>query len=376
MKRNKNPLTRKLLTGLLVPVSCIATAAMLLTVLHTDGAQPDRIIKADAPVEVFDRNLNKLLSTQLGGTATDVQHIYALQDSDIVAPEPNAECFGTATSPQEMIGVLQAAKELLNINSTLFTEDTPIKNGSAINYYLDDTIFAVSWKQSVNGCTYTFSEVKIAHPSQLRRFLSEGKYNSGILHTTTEMAASVNAVTASSGDYYSYRRAGIVVNNGVVHRANGELLDTCYIDNAGNLQFTFARQIDGMNQVQSFVEENDVRFSLSFGPVMLINGMNTVPFYYNSGEINKDYPRSALCQWDELHYILVCANHEAPDYQLVTIREFADSLHAMGIPTAYALDGGQSAAIVFNDELINTVSYGSQRKISDIIYFATAIPNQ
>ena len=41
---------------------------------------------------------------------------------------------------------------------------------------------------------------------------------------------------------------------------------------------------------------------------------------------------------------------------------------------AYALDGGQTAAIVMNDQLINKVSYGAQRKISDIIYFATAIP--
>ena len=46
----------------------------------------------------------------------------------------------------------------------------------------------------------------------------------------------------------------------------------------------------------------------------------------------------------------------------------------MGIPKAYALDGGQTAAIAMNHQLMNKVSYGSQRKISDIIYFATALP--
>ena len=41
---------------------------------------------------------------------------------------------------------------------------------------------------------------------------------------------------------------------------------------------------------------------------------------------------------------------------------------------AYCLDGGQTAAIVMCDQLINRPVYGQQRKISDIIYFATAMP--
>ena len=97
-----------------------------------------------------------------------------------------------------------------------------------------------------------------------------------------------------------------------------------------------------------------------------------VPFYYNSGEIGEHYPRAALCQLDTLHYVVVSANQEAPDYLLPTVQQFAENLAELGIPTAYALDGGQTASIVFNDQLINTISYGAQREISDIIYFATA----
>ena len=42
---------------------------------------------------------------------------------------------------------------------------------------------------------------------------------------------------------------------------------------------------------------------------------------------------------------------------------------------AYTLDGGQTATIAMNHEHINPVQYGSQRRISDIFYFATAIPD-
>ena len=46
-----------------------------------------------------------------------------------------------------------------------------------------------------------------------------------------------------------------------------------------------------------------------------------------------------------------------------------------GITKAFALDGGQTATIIANDRLINRPTYGTQRMISDIIYFATALPD-
>jgi exopolysaccharide biosynthesis protein len=79
----------------------------------------------------------------------------------------------------------------------------------------------------------------------------------------------------------------------------------------------------------------------------------------------------------ELHYLLVAANQD-PDrgYERVpTMHQFGQQLQAFGAVQAYALDGGQTAVIVTNDKLINRPSYGRQRQISDIVYFATAIPD-
>ena len=42
---------------------------------------------------------------------------------------------------------------------------------------------------------------------------------------------------------------------------------------------------------------------------------------------------------------------------------------------AYTLDGGQTAVITMNDRRINAVQFGYERMISDIIYFATAVPD-
>ena len=58
-----------------------------------------------------------------------------------------------------------------------------------------------------------------------------------------------------------------------------------------------------------------------------------------------------------------------------TINRFAMQIDKLGCDKAYTLDGGQTAVIVMNDQLINSVHYGYQREISDIIYFATAVPD-
>ena len=41
---------------------------------------------------------------------------------------------------------------------------------------------------------------------------------------------------------------------------------------------------------------------------------------------------------------------------------------------AYNLDGGQSSVLYFHDKIFNVVADGGERTMSDILYFATAIP--
>ena len=53
----------------------------------------------------------------------------------------------------------------------------------------------------------------------------------------------------------------------------------------------------------------------------------------------------------------------------------AEALKSLGVENAYALDGGQTASIVINGKLVNPVDFGEERMMSDIIYFASAIPD-
>ena len=57
------------------------------------------------------------------------------------------------------------------------------------------------------------------------------------------------------------------------------------------------------------------------------------------------------------------------------MKEFAQTISTFGCDKAYALDGGQTTVITMEGKTINSVDYGYQRHISDIIYFATALPD-
>ena len=316
---------------------------------------------------------NHTISQALDGLIP-VEKVYVLNDSDIVAPEPDQAAFGSTKDPTSLQWMINKVHHRLNGEDLFFKTDAPLLKDSSVHYYFDDTIAAFTWKQVFHSAVYTFSEVKINHPSQFRRFLSDGKYGSDKQYLTSQMASSVNAVVASAGDFYKYRSRGLVVYNGKVERFNGTTLDSCFINDKGDLLLSKAGELQTPEDLEKYIADNHVRFSLCFGPILIEDGKTVTPRSYPLGEIGGTYSRAAICQLGELHYLLVTANDEGRYANFPTLFRFADTLAAQGIQHAYALDGGQTATIVMNDQVINHVSYGAERYISDIVYFATAMP--
>ena len=370
-------LKKTLRVVLSVPLTaiCLVVTLILLSFLLGHVGTSTTAPQSDVAImDKFDQYVTNEILTKLGDFM-DVERVYWLDDNDQVAPKPNAANFGETDDPSSLQWLLDEAAELLDGQETLFSTDVEIIPDSKVSYYLDETILAIAWKQGINGCVYSFSEVKIAHPTQFRRFLSGGQYGSGILNTTSEMAASVNAVTASAADYYSYRTFGLLVNNGTVYKNKANSLDTCFIDDEGDLLFVKPEELPDDAALETYIEENNVRFSISFGPILLVDGEYAGPARYPVGEIGDQFSRAALCQLDKLHYAVVTANMERHYPIVPNLRTFAKHLAEQGIKKAYTLDGGQTATIVMNNEVYNTVSYGAERHISDIIYFATALPS-
>ena len=393
-KRSKAAMVLFVILGIVVvPLASVLTCYLLGQVLENVGQPKPAVQKKVADMAVMER-FDAFVDQEISGARDvllnvdrpqipeetepveiePVRKVYWIDENALVAPEPNQSLFGETSDPEVMAQVLKDARWLLEGQTTYFQPEMERYGDSTVKYYLDDSIFAITWQEVHDGSVYTFSEVKVSHPSQFRRHLAGGEYGSDMQYLTTEMAASVNAVVASAGDFYRFRDFGAVVYQGEAKRVEGTYAETCYIDANGDLHFTYGGDVLRVSEVQDFVDERDIQFSLAFGPILVDNYEPVEHTWYGVGEINEGYARAALLQMDTLHYIVVAANTTGIYQEIPTVKTFARNIAATGCRHAYCLDGGQTATIVMNDQLINRPVYGQQRKISDIIYFATAIP--
>ena len=359
-------------------LSCVLTLSIVSSIPQMSAidyeSAPSPSISVNA-TEQFDTKIAPVINS-LTEELYSVRKVFWISEDAEQCPAPNQSRIGSATDPTQLQWLLNQAEEYLGVDDTLFSTNKVLFPGSEINYYLDESIFTITWQELHHNYVYTISEVVISHPSQLRRYVTEGIN----LYTTTTMSQMNNAVLAVSGDFFKCREPGIVINDSNVIRVRmGSKLDTCYVDKQGNLHFTYAGEITTFEQAEAYTKENDIQFSLSFGPVIIDNGEIQPLQYYPIGEVFDKYPRAAFGQRGELHYIIVTANGRGLSWNAPSIPTFAQVLSSFGCDKFYTLDGGRTGSIAFIGELMNPVAENykdGQRQISDIIFFASAVPNQ
>ena len=299
---------------------------------------------------------------------------YVVAEEALWGPAPDQALFGKTDDPEEVQAVVDTAWELLGDQELSWNPSIKIVHGTYINYYCDDTILAITWRQRINGEYCTCAEVKILDPSQLRRKLSMDTFGSPVEQTASALARQANAVLAVNGDYYKYRGNGICVYQRELCRAELRTTDTCYFNTDGEMLFTKAGQFKNADEVNEYIEANDVLFAVSFGPVLVDNGEIQNVGYYALGQVHEGYSRSAIGQIDELHYFMMNINHTKATPDGGRIESIAQYMYDFGCQKAYALDGGQTAELVMNGYPVNPVDWSSERMVSDIIYFSTAMP--
>ena len=305
--------------------------------------------------------------------AKEMPKAYWIDADAQVAPMPNPACYGETEDPSSLQWLLDEASEILDGQELVFHTGIEIAPLSKITYYLDESIFVITWLEVRENLVYTFSEVKVTHPSQFRRHLANNEYDSDYIHPVSRMGNMVNAVMASSADFYRGRNHGIIVYQGEVKRTNySELVDTCFVDKNGDLILVPAGDLITIEEAQAFVDEHEIDFSLAFGPILVRDGVRCDPKQYYLGEATGKYPRAALCQMDKLHYVVVTANSQHSYRSFPTINKFADQIETLGALHAYTLDGGQTGTIAMRGKALNPLQ-SHERWISDIIYWGTAI---
>lgn len=368
--------------GVVFALISIVILAWGLTSLHPATARAtDK--KASTRLDITQRLSNYSNNAQSDALSelTFIPKVYTIPESDLVAPEPDQAKFGSTTNPADIQAVIDSAAALLDGQSVAFDPNVNFVAGSEIKYYLDDTILAIAWQEDIEGYCCTVSEVKIAHSSQLKRKLAGDSYNSGVHLFATVMSQQCNAVVAINGDYYDYRPIGVTAQQRELYRFVPDKMDSCSFTASGDMIFSYAGSLTDEESTRQFIADNDIIFTVSFGPVLVDNGVLRPSEEYSGyapGEVNSHHSRAAIGKLDNLHYLLMTVNYNpnAGYSETTTLSKFAGFVYSKGVQQAYALDGGQTSAIVMNDQLVNYVDYGKERFSSDIIYFATAMPER
>lgn len=341
-------------SGLAVFVKTTAVAVMLLLsawLLSSGG----KMKLASVTVSAKDRDA--LFSAASGNLLSEalveiheIPKVYILERNDEPTPVPAQENFTKIEDPER-------------------------KNydGTPIDYYKDPTIEVKCWKEKTKGVIFNYAEVTIADASQFRRKLVHDVVSKKHLDFPSSTFKKMHGVVGMSSDYCAFRSYGTIVQNGnIVRDKIGDFMDLMIVDKDANLTYVLDRDF----AKSKYYNSEDLVYTFAFGPMIVndykVNSSRDKMTGYPIGEPSHRYPRAAIAQFDyDKHYLLCTV-----DYPGLTLVEFANVVQSKGVRFAYNLDGGQTAAMMFNNQLFNEVAYGGEREISDIVFFATAIPNE
>ena len=316
---------------------------------------------------------------------------YTIPEEALAAQPPRKNRYGEISVDQadripELIqmarncGLLRPDEEMVFDPDANFYRGREAKN---IQFYLDDTILVILWKEQIDGNCVSFAEVRIADASQIRRKFAGDSFGSNAQYVATELAASANAVVAMNADYYLFRDFGIVVYNRDLYRFNTKkhagnykynCIDTMFVNGSGDFLYKHAGEKCTKQEMQQYIRDNDVLFSIAFGPVLVENGQPLKCDSYPVGQVSRGYSRAGIGQVDSLHYLYMVLSHSKEKEARWTVNTFAKHFAEKGVQSAFCLDGGQTGEVVFKGEPYNHIDFRNERQVSDILYFGSALP--
>ena len=232
--------------------------------------------------------------------------------------------------------------------------------------HLTDTIMVTVNEYETDEYYYLLTHIVIDDPSQIHAGLSNDDYG-GSRETPTSAAERLGWVVGINGSNFSYvtntpTMADISIKNSQVMpdskmTANG--MEIC-LTNSGNL---FSPQ-QGMT-VQDLLAMG-VTDTWCCGDTLLISNGQAVNVGIQSEQYR--YPRTAIGMVRPCEYYIITAGNGGYNKGM-TYDEIRDTLMSRDCGFGKCLDGGGSSSLVFEKQLLNKPAAGSERPVTDFLYF-------
>ena len=229
------------------------------------------------------------------------------------------------------------------------------------SFYRDSSLSIEISRREKDGAVYTLADVFIADITRLRSAFAGGTFSRGTADSVLNMAKENGAVFAVSGDYCGIRERGVAIRNGVVYRkTKAHQIGALFYDGV------FKTYPYSAFRVESAIQSGAWQV-WDFGPELLKGGKAITEF---STGISGENPRMAMGYFEPGHYCFVAVDGRQRHSKGMTLEQLARLFEELGCASAYNLDGGHSAVMVFRGKIVNSPSAPGGRDISDIIYLA------
>lgn len=213
---------------------------------------------------------------------------------------------------------------------------------------------------------YYVADVYTSNIDCFKTYFAQNTYGSGFTEKITDMSADVGAVLAMNGDSYCYNHqhtAGSLIRNGVVYRAEPTSSDVCILYRDGVMRTYSPGQFDLKQAVRGGAYQ-----SWTFGPRLLDDQGRAMTEFNTWDYIRESHPRSAVGYYEPGHYCFLGADGRSAQSSGMTLQEMSLVFEKLGCAAAYNLDGGHSAFLAFQGQVVNH-PYRSSHQITDCLYF-------
>lgn len=209
--------------------------------------------------------------------------------------------------------------------------------------------------------TYYVAEVYVRSMDQLSAAFADADHL-GRVAATSEIVNGQDAIFGVNGDYFNQQSWGVVIRNGELYKDQPRRDIMVFYDN-GMMETYHPDEIT----TQQLLDDG-ARHVYSFGPLLMENGY-PIPDFSNISALWIRHPRCGIGYIEPYHYIFIVVDGRRQGYSIgMTLDEFAAEFYKYGCTSAYNLDGGGTATMIFMGELVNRPQgFTRERHISDAV---------
>lgn len=234
-------------------------------------------------------------------------------------------------------------------------------------YQSQDIYIEITPYRAGNSDVYV-ADIYLRSVAPFQRAFGGGRWRSK-MESVKNIAVANSALLALTGDNSHNFDAGWVIANGEVKRkTTNRKRDLCVLYKNGEMA-TYAAGNAANDTIRDNVD--DIWQTFLFGPMLLDEGKVMTKFNSTLGSAN---PRAAIGYFEPGHYCLVQVDGRSTASQLeegkknagMTLKELSQFFYDLGCKAAYNLDGGQSALLWYNGNVVSN-PYKGGRVLGDIV---------